>query len=123
MRAAKQPTLSVWVVALAVMMAAAAGCKGGGPQGGEAAKPTETTTMRPAESGTVPAAPSVQKGYAPVNGLKMYYEIHGAGEPLVLVHGAFMTVEAWGDTLTELAKTRQVIAVELQGHGRTADID
>ena len=67
--------------------------------------------------------PEVKRDYAPVNGLKMYYEIHGAGRPLVLIHGAFMTVEAWGDTLTELAKTRQVIAVELQGHGRTADID
>ncbi|RPJ02313.1 MAG: alpha/beta hydrolase, partial [Candidatus Aminicenantes bacterium] len=72
-----------------------------------------------------PAAPmpEVERGYAPVNGLKMYYEIHGTGKPLVLIHGAFMTVEAWGETLTELAKTRRVIALELQGHGRTADID
>jgi pimeloyl-ACP methyl ester carboxylesterase len=53
----------------------------------------------------------------------MYYEIHGAGKPLVLIHGAFMTVEAWGDILAGLAKTRKVVAVELQGHGRTADID
>lgn len=63
-------------------------------------------------------------GYAPVNGLKMYYEIHGNGEPLVLLHGAFMSISGdWADWVNELAKTRKVIAVEMQGHGRTGDID
>jgi pimeloyl-ACP methyl ester carboxylesterase len=62
-------------------------------------------------------------GYAPVNGLKMYYEIHGKGEPVVLLHGAFMTVtNNWDGWIDELAKTRRVIAVEMQGHGRTADV-
>jgi pimeloyl-ACP methyl ester carboxylesterase len=62
-------------------------------------------------------------GYAPVNGLKMYYEIHGSGEPVVLLHGAFMTItNNWTGWIGELSKTRKVIAVELQGHGRTADI-
>src|ERR687893_2172040 len=61
--------------------------------------------------------------YAEVNGLNMYYEIHGAGEPLVVLHGAYMTVDAMGEVVPALAETRQVIAVELQGHGRTADID
>ncbi len=61
--------------------------------------------------------------YASVNGLKMYYEVHGAGPPLLLLHGAFMTVEAWGKLVPELARSRQVIAVELQGHGHTADVD
>ena len=61
--------------------------------------------------------------YAEVNGLSMYYEIHGTGEPLILLHGAYMTIDAMGEVVPELAKTRQVIAVELQGHGRTADID
>jgi pimeloyl-ACP methyl ester carboxylesterase len=62
-------------------------------------------------------------GYAPVNGLKMYYEIHGSGEPVVLLHGAFMAItDEWVDWINELAKTRRVIAVEMQGHGRTADI-
>lgn len=62
-------------------------------------------------------------GYAPVNGLKMYYEIHGKGEPVVLLHGAFMAVtDEWLEWTRELAKTRKVIAVEMQGHGRTADI-
>ncbi len=63
-------------------------------------------------------------GYAPVNGLQMYYEIHGTGEPVVLLHGAFMAISGdWNDWINELAKTRKVIAVEMQGHGRTADID
>ena len=62
-------------------------------------------------------------GYAPVNGLKMYYEVHGTGEPLVMLHGAFMAISGdWGKWVNELAKTRKVIAVELQGHGRTGDI-
>ncbi len=64
-----------------------------------------------------------QTGYAPVNGLEMYYEVHGTGEPLVLLHGAYMTVDAMGPILQGLAGTRRVIAVEQQGHGRTADID
>jgi pimeloyl-ACP methyl ester carboxylesterase len=63
-------------------------------------------------------------GYAPVNGLKMYYEVHGSGEPLVLLHGAFMTItNNWTGWIGELAKTRKVIAIEMQGHGRTGDID
>lgn len=61
--------------------------------------------------------------YASVNGLKMYYEVHGAGPPLLLLHGAFLTVESWGKLVPELARSRQVIAVELQGHGHTADVD
>jgi pimeloyl-ACP methyl ester carboxylesterase len=76
----------------------------------------------------VPAVVSAQQkpttGYAPVNGLKMYYEIHGSGDPVVLLHGAFMTITTnWTDWIGELSKTRKVIAVEMQGHGRTADIE
>jgi pimeloyl-ACP methyl ester carboxylesterase len=62
-------------------------------------------------------------GYAPVNGLNMYYEIHGTGRPLVLLHGAYMTIDMFGELLPTLAETRRVIAVELQGHGHTADVD
>jgi pimeloyl-ACP methyl ester carboxylesterase len=62
-------------------------------------------------------------GYAEVNGLNMYYEIHGTGQPLVVLHGAYMTIDAMGEVVPSLAETRQVIAVELQGHGRTADLD
>src|SRR5271165_7300870 len=76
----------------------------------------------------VPAVVSAQEtptvGYAPVNGLKMYYEVHGSGEPVVLLHGAFMTIpNNWTGWIGELSKTRKVIAVEMQGHGRTADIE
>src|ERR1700739_3830144 len=76
----------------------------------------------------VPAVVSAQQkpttGYAPVNGLKMYYEVHGSGDPVVLLHGAFMTItNNWPGWIDELSKSRKVIAVELQGHGRTADID
>ena len=66
----------------------------------------------------------VETGYAPVNGLQMYYEIQGSGGvPLVILHGAFGTVDMFGPLVPALAETRQVITVELQGHGRTADID
>jgi pimeloyl-ACP methyl ester carboxylesterase len=59
-----------------------------------------------------------------VNGLEMYYEIHGTGRPLVLLHGAFSAIgTSFGNVLPELAETRRVIAFELQAHGRTADID
>jgi pimeloyl-ACP methyl ester carboxylesterase len=61
-----------------------------------------------------------ESGYAPVNGLKVYYEVYGEGKPLILLHGAFMTIETnWGQLIPELSKTRKVIAVELQGHGHT----
>jgi len=66
--------------------------------------------------------PIPQTGYADVNGLHMYYEIHGTGEPLVVLHGAYMSINLMGEFVQRLAETRQVIAVELQGHGRTADI-
>ena len=62
-------------------------------------------------------------GYAHVNGLDCYYEVHGAGEPLVLLHGGLGAIEMFGGVLPLLAEGRQVIAVDLQAHGRTADID
>jgi pimeloyl-ACP methyl ester carboxylesterase len=62
--------------------------------------------------------------YAPVNGLNMYYEVHGKGQPLVLLHGAFSAIgTSFGKVLPRLARSRQVIGVDLQAHGRTADID
>jgi pimeloyl-ACP methyl ester carboxylesterase len=60
--------------------------------------------------------------YAPVNGLNMYYEIHGSGEPLILLHGGVGAIEMFGEVLPLFAEGRQVIAVDLQAQGRTADI-
>ena len=59
-------------------------------------------------------------GYASVNGIKVYYEVYGEGEPVVLIHGAFYTIQMnWGQLIPELSKTRKVIAIEMQGHGHT----
>src|SRR5438477_2616453 len=59
-------------------------------------------------------------GYAPVNGIKVYYEVYGEGRPIVLLHGAFYTIEMnWAQLIPELSKTRKVIAIEFQGHGHT----
>lgn len=59
-------------------------------------------------------------GYASVDGNKIYYEVYGEGRPVVLLHGAFMTIDMnWGALIPELSKNRKVIAVELQGHGHT----
>ncbi len=61
--------------------------------------------------------------YAAVNGLELYYEIHGSGKPLILLHGGIGAIEMFGEVLSMLAEGRQVIGVDLQAHGRTADID
>jgi hypothetical protein len=68
--------------------------------------------------------------YADVNGLRLYYEIHlaaesagASGEPLILLHGGIGSVKLFGPNLPTLSRTRMVIAVDLQAHGRTADID
>jgi pimeloyl-ACP methyl ester carboxylesterase len=62
-------------------------------------------------------------GYADVNGINLYYETHGAGRPLVLLHGGLGSGEMFGPAMALLAEHHQVIAPDLQGHGRTADID
>lgn len=75
------------------------------------------------ELGTAHVMEKSNSGYAPIGALKMYYEIHGEGEPLVLLHGGVQASEAFGPNLDALAKSRRVIAVHLQGHGHTKDID
>src|SRR5260221_11258563 len=66
----------------------------------------------------------IKKGYAPVNGLNMYFEIYGKGTPLVLIHGGGSTIQtSFGRVIIEFAKSTQVIAVELQAHGHTGDIE
>jgi pimeloyl-ACP methyl ester carboxylesterase len=83
------------------------------PAGGEARAQTSPLGSPGRESGN----------YAEVNGINLYYTIQGAGKPLVLLHGGLGAIEMFGPNLPALAKGRQVIAVDLQGHGRTADID
>src|SRR6202022_1651597 len=61
--------------------------------------------------------------YAEVNGINVYYETHGTGRPLILLHGGLGSAEMFGPVLPQLAKRHQVVTVDLQGHGRTADID
>lgn len=80
---------------------------------------TETKTATSAEQKS-PVQNATGKGeYASINGLQMYYEIHGAGRPLVLLHGSFLA----GVVYPTLAEGRQSIVVDMQGHGHTADID
>lgn len=73
---------------------------------------------------TLGFAGAAQAETASINGLELYYEVHGEGEPIVLLHGAYMTIDNnWAAVIPTLAKDRQVIALELQGHGRTTDRD
>lgn len=58
-----------------------------------------------------------------VNGMEIYYEVSGEGEPIIVLHGAYMNIPSMGDIIPKLAKSRKVYAIELQGHGRTTDID
>lgn len=108
---------------LAVILCVVLGCESQAPtgvgQGGAnplSDTPAQTATESSAKSEPAPVTTS---HYAAVNGLQMYYEQQGTGRPLVLLHGAFGTATIF----PALAKGRQVIAVELQGHGHTADID
>jgi pimeloyl-ACP methyl ester carboxylesterase len=60
---------------------------------------------------------------ANVKGMQMYYEVSGAGDPLIVLHGAYMNIPSMGAIIPKLARTHKVYAVEMQGHGRTTDID
>lgn len=106
------PAFAVLAAALVV------GCQRDQPAG-----PKKDATTKSDDAARPPMGNDLTKDakgrYAAVNGLKMYYEIHGTGKPLVLLHGAFGTATVY----PALARNRQMIAVELQGHGHTADID
>lgn len=89
--------------------------------GGTDVTDTDTGTATPATT----TGAAVETGYAPANGLRMYYGLHGedrGGPPVLLLHGAFMTARDLGPLLPGLAAGRRVIVPELQGHGRTADL-
>ncbi len=68
------------------------------------------------------ATTGAKTGYAAVNGLNLYYEVHGAGQPLIVLHGGLGSTQMFDDILPALSKGRQVVAVDLQAHGRTADV-
>lgn len=94
-------------------------CQSGNQNGGQMNSNTKTTAATSGNKNSVVEPTTVKGKYAEVNGLKMYFEIHGTGRPLVLLHGSFMSALFY----PTLAEGRQVITVDLQGHGRTADID
>jgi pimeloyl-ACP methyl ester carboxylesterase len=73
--------------------------------------------------GQTPENPTPRTGYAPVNGLKLYYEVHGTGEPVILLHGGLGASGMFAGILPALSAKRQVVAADLQAHGRTADMD
>ena len=81
------------------------------------------TAQQPPPQGDSAGKTSPSGHYADVNGVHLYYETHGTGKPLVLLHGALGAGAMFGDNVALLAKARQVILVDLQAHGRTADID
>jgi pimeloyl-ACP methyl ester carboxylesterase len=72
---------------------------------------------------TAEAAPKPKADRVPVNGMQMYYEVSGKGDPLIVLHGAYMNIPTMGAIIPKLAETHRVYALELQGHGRTTDID
>src|SRR5262249_2323782 len=82
------------------------------------------TSCRPAAAPPAPpAAPKAVGARVQVHGMQMYYEVSGEGEPLIVLHGAYMNIPAMGAIIPKLAATHKVYAIEFQGHGRTTDID
>jgi pimeloyl-ACP methyl ester carboxylesterase len=80
--------------------------------------------MKPrAQEAAMPGNQTTQGRFATVNGLRIYYEIHGAGEPIVLLHGGVGGIEMFGPNVQALARTRKVVAVDLEGHGFSGDLD
>ena len=100
---------------LATVVVLIASCQSN-PKDGQNISTTKDTTVN---QNIQPA----EKGYADINGLKMYYEVYGQGKPIVMLHGSFMTIPMnWSNFIPLLAKDRKVIVAEMQGHGRTKDI-
>jgi pimeloyl-ACP methyl ester carboxylesterase len=86
-------------------------------------KENQAVSTSTRDSGAGQNLKATESGYAEVNGLKMYYEVYGAGKPIVLLHGSYMNIPLnWSHIIPLLAKDRKVIVTELQGHGRTRDI-
>ncbi|HYN00405.1 MAG TPA: alpha/beta hydrolase [Aestuariivirgaceae bacterium] len=109
-----QKALSYWVrlAAFAAFAAAAIIVLSATSRAEEKATATSTAAL--------PKSVPSKSGHVPVNGLNYYYEVHGQGEPLLLLHGGLGSIEMFGPVLPMLAGSRQVIGVDLHGHGRTA---
>jgi pimeloyl-ACP methyl ester carboxylesterase len=110
----KHITAGLWV---AIVMAAVTACQ---------PRPKEEQQDSAKQEGAIESrqAKPTDSGYADVNGIKMYYEVYGKGKPIVLLHGSFMNIPLnWAQFIPVLAKDRQVIVAEMQGHGRTRDTD
>src|SRR5690606_25139867 len=73
--------------------------------------------------GEVPMSTPTSTGRVPVNGIELYYEVHGEGEPLVMLHGGVNPSDFFGAPLAAMAEERQVIAIHLRGHGFSTDAD
>ena len=103
-------------LSIAVIVALISACK---------SQPKDVQNASPSskDTGVKRAIAEYDSGYAEVNGLRMYYEVHGDGKPLLLLHGSYMSIPLnWSHIIPLFAKDRQVIVAEMQGHGRTRDI-
>lgn len=113
------PSTSI-VLKLITLLLFITGC-GNSNQKSPAMSINDTTSIN---TKTINGAPAdTLKAYASVNGVKLYYEIQGTGEPLIVLHGGFGNTELYMPNITALAKNYKVITVDMQGHGRTADIE
>jgi pimeloyl-ACP methyl ester carboxylesterase len=104
----------LWLVLLASGLLLLLACR--------ATDPSKNAT-NPEQKGDSKAMQPVSSGYVDVNGIKLYHEIYGEGEPLALLHGGLMTTKEMSPLIQALSDKRKVIAVELEGHGRTVDTD
>jgi pimeloyl-ACP methyl ester carboxylesterase len=105
---------NLWLVLLVSALLLITACRAADPPKSESP---------PEQKGDSKAMQPVSSGYVEVNGIKLYHEIYGAGEPVVLLHGGLMTTKEMSPLIQALSRKRKVIAVELEGHGRTVDTD
>jgi pimeloyl-ACP methyl ester carboxylesterase len=90
---------------------------------GPSATGAATESAKLEESRMSVVAQGLRSGYVTINGMEVYYEVHGQGKPLLLLHGGITATQTVQGTIDELSKSRRVIALHAQGHGNTADID
>lgn len=108
----KSVLISLWIIIVAVTTS----CQQG-------ATNEQNTTTQSKDTAAAQNIKPVDTGYAAVNGLKMYYEVYGSGKPIVLLHGSYMNIPLNWSHIIPMLKDRKVIVAEMQGHGRTRDID